>query len=588
MRIRFWLVRRASAILLMFLPLAASGCGRDDAEGATPAEGSWNPQGLTAVSGVPVSGIRPLIQQRMSAAAPAPLKADQWRRAQRLYQRFGTGPLWFGENGLDHDRVAALMSALVNAHTDALRLERYPLNELSTKLVQVADAGKPTAEQVAEADVLLTATYAALGKDLLTGQVEPRSVSKEWHIDPQEEQVDSALTRALREEPLNRSIGRMRPQDDDYLALRRELVRYRQFAAEGGFARVPAGKALKPGDTDSAARLTALRRRMEAEGLLASAGGAKQPNVSTSQKAVPTEGRGAPTTYDAQLAGAVAAYQARHGIVADSVLGEGTVASMNTPAGYRVGQIAANLERYRWLPRQFGSRYILVNVPAFRLEAYDQGKKALEMKVIVGEEFEGRITPVFSDSMEYVVFRPYWLVTDDIASKELLPKIQADPGYLAAGNYEFYQGEGKTRIRQKPGPENSLGLVKFIFPNDYNIYLHDTPDQELFKEDVRAFSHGCIRVEKPDQLANYVLGWPPEKIREAMHEGPDDKRTTLPRKIPVYIAYFTAYTRNGQPHFANDLYRRDDPLIAAIGSGASPDPQMLKALDSLRRFVAEE
>jgi len=289
--------------------------------------------------------------------------------------------------------------------------------------------------------------------------------------------------------------------------------------------------------------------------------------------------------YDPQLDGAVGEYQARHGIVADSVLGAETVASLNTPPGYRVGQIAANLERFRWLPRSFGSRYILVNVPAFRLEAFDGGKKTLEMKVIVGEEFEDRATPVFSDSMEYVVFRPYWLVTPDIQAKELAPKIAADPSLLQAGNYEFYQAEGQQRIRQKPGPKNSLGLVKFMFPNDFNIYLHDTPEDRLFQEDVRAFSHGCIRLEKPEQLAHFVLGWSQERIQQAMNQEPNDKRVNLPRKIPVYIAYFTAYMRDGRPFFGNDLYKRDDALIRAIGPGAAPRPETQKALDQLRRFV---
>jgi murein L,D-transpeptidase YcbB/YkuD len=190
--------------------------------------------------------------------------------------------------------------------------------------------------------------------------------------------------------------------------------------------------------------------------------------------------------------------------------------------------------------------------------------------------------------MEYVVFRPYWLVTPDIAEKELFPKFGSDPGALAAGNYEIYQAQGQRRIRQKPGPKNSLGLIKFMFPNDFNIYLHDTPNDELFREDVRAFSHGCIRLEKPEALAQAVLGWDQARVQQAMNSGPDDHRVNLPKKIPVYIGYFTTYMRNGRLFFGNDLYKRDDDLIREVAAGAVPqDPQLVSALESLRRYVAE-
>ena len=217
--------------------------------------------------------------------------------------------------------------------------------------------------------------------------------------------------------------------------------------------------------------------------------------------------------------------------------------------------------------------------------AFDNGQKAIEMKVIVGQEFEGRSTPVFSDSMETVVFRPYWLVTPTIQAKELEPKIAADPGYLSRGNYEYYSEGGKQRIRQKPGEKNSLGLVKFLFPNDFNIYLHDTPQDELFEKDVRAFSHGCIRLEKPAEFAQWVLGWDAARVQQAMNSGPDDKGVRLPRKLPVYIAYFTAYQRDGRLHWGNDVYDRDATLAQAVAQGAVPSAQAVRAIDGLRKLV---
>jgi L,D-transpeptidase YcbB len=289
--------------------------------------------------------------------------------------------------------------------------------------------------------------------------------------------------------------------------------------------------------------------------------------------------------FDDGLASAVAQFQARHGINVDSALGKETLDALNVPAEYRLGQIAANLERHRWLPRSLGARYIYVNVPAFQLEAFDKGEPVLEMKVIVGQEYEDKATPVFSDSMETVVFRPYWNVTPDIQAKEIEPKLASDPGYLAENDMEYWNDGGARRIRQRPGPKNSLGFVKFLFPNDFNIYLHDTPNHELFGKDVRAFSHGCIRVEKPAELAQWVLGWDASRVEQAMREGDDNQSVKLPKKIPVYITYGTAYLRDGQLYFGNDLYHRDDALVKAMALGALVSPRGVAEIEELKKIA---
>ena len=267
------------------------------------------------------------------------------------------------------------------------------------------------------------------------------------------------------------------------------------------------------------------------------------------------------------------------------MLGKETLDAMNVSPQYRLAQIAANLERHRWMPRSLGSRYVMVNVPQFHLEAFDSGQKTLEMKVIVGKDYEDKATPVFSDSMEYVVFRPFWNVTPDIAEKEIFPKEQSSPGYLAANNMEIYMDHGRRAVRQRPGPKNSLGLVKFIFPNDYNIYLHDTPNGELFEKDIRAFSHGCIRVEKPAELAQWALGWPEDRVREAMQSGKDNQQVNLPKKIPVYIVYYTTYVSDGKLYFGNDLYDRDSKLVAEVESAATLSPDVIQARDALRALA---
>jgi murein L,D-transpeptidase YcbB/YkuD len=209
------------------------------------------------------------------------------------------------------------------------------------------------------------------------------------------------------------------------------------------------------------------------------------------------------------------------------------------------------------------------------------------MKVIVGADYKDRTTPVFSDRMEYVVFRPYWNVTPDIQEKELDPKIAKEPGFMERNSYEYWKDGGVTRIRQKPGPKNSLGLVKFLFPNSFNIYLHDTPDDELFEKDVRAFSHGCIRLEKPAELAQWVLGWPADSVEGAMNKEPNNKTVKLPVAIPVYIVYFTTFIGDDGLQFGNDLYSRDGELVAAVRGGAMPSDEAVEAARALRQIARQ-
>jgi murein L,D-transpeptidase YcbB/YkuD len=560
---------RAARFLLLPLALLVA-CSSDSKGKHDSASGDvsapWSPANLTAVNGVPIAELRSAVATRLDGKRPDAVSEESWMHTQALYKRLGQTPLWLVADGLAKDRAGAVVNTALHASDDGLRIDDYPIAGLANALTALRRSEKPTAEQYAEADVLLTATYAALGEDFLTGQVDPKSVSQSWHIDPQDENVDSALVRTLTKLPLDKSIAAMRPQDPEYAALQKELVHYRAIVNKGGFPAVPAGKSLSRGDHDSPQRLAALRARLAAEGI----------NVPADSAAA--------GVFDAGLAAGVAQFQAHHGIAVDSGLGSETLNSLNVPAAYRLGQIAANLERDRWMPRSLGSRYIIVNVPAFRLDAYENGQKALDMKVIVGEEYEDKATPVFADSMETVVFRPYWNITPDIQARETQPKIAANPGYMAANNLEYWKDGGVTRIRQKPGPENSLGLVKFLFPNDFNIYLHDTPEKELFDKDVRAFSHGCIRVEKPVELAEWVLGWDEGKVREA-EQGKDNNSVKLPHKLPVYIEYGTAYVKDGQLYFGNDLYHRDDDLVKAVADGALPSPRAVQALEALKRIA---
>ena len=556
------------------LVAALAGCDRKHTEVSTgEVTESWEPAKGEAIKGVPKATVTAAIQARVARKREPEVTRAHWQHVDAVYARYAATPLWMDDDGIS-PRAAELVAVLEHAPTEGLRLDTYPLARLRDAL-KAANARGATAEQIADADVLLTATYVALAEDMLTGQIDPKSVSQGWHIDPEELDVDSALVRTIRMEPLSRAIVQLRPMTEDYDALRRELARYRQIAVQGGWPKVPEGGKLKPGDTASVARMEALLARLKAEGYVAADRGLttapEQP-----ERAV----------YDSALAGAVAEYQRRHSIGVDSILGGETLQSLNLSATYRVGQLAANLERHRWLPRTLGGTHIFVNVPAFRLDVVEDGEQAMSMKVVVGSEYDDRATPAFADSMSYIEFSPYWNVPKEIAEKELWPKIRADPSYLSRNNYEIVtEKNGEQRIRQLPGPKNALGHVKFMFPNSFNIYLHDTPEDALFEKDVRAASHGCIRLERPVDLARWVLRdkpeWTDERMRSAMSQS-KPRVVGLATKVPVYIVYFTTFTRDGQLHFGNDLYDRDGALVKAVFDALTPSEQVRAELAELR------
>lgn len=344
-----------------------------------------------------------------------------------------------------------------------------------------------------------------------------------------------------------------------YQRLRAATERYRQIADDGGWPDISAGELLQEGDTS--ARVIPLRERLAVTGDLSA----------------PVFGDSA---YDNAVAEAVLAFQRRHGLTEDGVLGPETRGALNVSAREKVRQMERNLRRWESLPEDLGDRYVLVNIPEFRVRAYRQDDEEFSMRIIVGAEYDSRATPLFSDRMEYVVFRPYWNIPASIATDEILPEARQDRSYLTRNGYQIVShyapdarvydvhstdldrvASGELRLRQKPGPQNALGLVKFMFPNEYAVYLHGTPHQHLFEEGERAFSHGCIRVEHPDELAEFVLsrqgGWTPERIDEAMQAG-ERQQVDLEETFPVYILYFTVFVdEDGTVGFFKDLYGHD-------------------------------
>jgi murein L,D-transpeptidase YcbB/YkuD len=382
-------------------------------------------------------------------------------------------------------------------------------------------------------------------------------------------------------------IEPLRPRQREYKEMVEALKEYREIQAKGGWPTVPSNRTLARGSEGAAVH--ALRKRLDATGDLGRAG----------RKSM----------YDDDVAAAVARFQERHGIPVDSAAGPSTLEALNVPVEARIRQIELNLERYRWLPSDFGKRYILVNIPDYRLYAYDGGKEALTMRVIVGDEY-GNATPVFADSMTYLVFRPLWDMPRRILVDEVIPKVRDDIYYLAKHGYEVVDTarneviadpsaidwseldttEMHFRVRQKAGIGNALGNVKFMFPNQFSIYLHDTPADHLFDRSRRTLSHGCVRVEDPVKLAGYVLDhqgdWSEQKIQEAIAPPKAGETVTpitvdLKQPVPVYLVYLTAFVRDGILHFRDDPYGKDSRVVRPMGKPAPLDRSECEQLEEL-------
>jgi murein L,D-transpeptidase YcbB/YkuD len=428
-------------------------------------------------------------------------------------------------------------------------------------------------------DLALTVSAMRLVSDLHNGRVHLRRVAVELNPKPTPFDPAAVVASLAHAQDVASVVASMEPPFAAYRRTEAALANYLPLAAadDGGKLPVPSKPIATRGTYAGAARL---RRLLKLLGDLSA--GAPAPADSQA--------------YDEALAQAVRAFQRRHGLTPDGRLDATTVAELNVPISWRVRQLQLTLERWRWVPRQFAYPPIVVNIPEFRLRALDGNfKVALSMNVIVGRAYHSR-TPVFGGQMEYVIFRPYWNVPVGIARAELARDIAKDSRYLEKHNFEITTptGEVVTRtaaddamvlrlrrgellIRQRPGPTNSLGLVKFVLPNDHDVYLHDTPAQALFSRARRDFSHGCIRLEHPDTLAVWVLrevpGWDLNRVEAAMQSGPDNRRVPLAHPIPILIVYGTATVEeNGEVHFYQDVYGHDAALDRMLAKG-SPYPR---------------
>jgi murein L,D-transpeptidase YcbB/YkuD len=524
------------------------------------------------------------IRKRVSAEAPSSEGGASWDLIRQVYRDREERPLW-SRRGRPLARAKDLVTSICRAGKEGFRPADYDVEGLRQAALALESKQEPGPDDIAALDIRLTGMMLAFAKDLLAGRLDPRAVDDGWYLRSRRSSIDSTLRAALQDDDFPDMLESLGPRQKEYQNLVEALAEYRELLRDGGWKSVPPGKALERGDRG--ARVAALRERLRASG-----------DLDAPKNAEPV--------FDDEVAGAVARFQARHGLAPDSSVGGATLSALNVPVERRIRQIELNLDRYRWLPDEFADRYILVNIPDFRLRAYDGSRESFEQRVIVGDEYQNA-TPVFADSMTYLVFRPEWNVPSSILVNEMLPKLQDDIYDLAGHGFEVVDTEADTlvrdpssidwddedtvdlryRVRQRSGENNSLGLVKFMFPNRFNIYLHDTPARKLFDRPVRTLSHGCVRVENPVQLADFVLdgqdGWDEGKIRAAMEDSSGARGRTVPleRPVPVYLLYLTAFMRDDELHFRNDPYGKDRRAFARLGKPLLEEPPICEELGRL-------
>jgi murein L,D-transpeptidase YcbB/YkuD len=484
-----------------------------------------------------------------------------WTDTRAFYEARGQTLAWVGTRGPDTRTLLALDAVhAAEAHgLDAADYGETRLREAHAALQQDSGDEKARANQLAVFDVELTTALLTLGRDVATGRLTPDVVDVRWKTTREAPAYVTALQHAAQGDP-RQFLDAVQPRHPEYRALVGALAALRGQEATG-WPQVPR-VSLKLGQWNRAVVL--LRQRLRAAGHL------RETAVMNSPE------------FDDDVEAGVKAFQEHVALPPTGKLDRATLDKLNVPLAARIAQVAINLERWRWLPDDLGARHFLVNVPYFHLIAREEGKPVLDIRVVVGKR--GNETPLFSDEMETVVFSPYWNIPETIALEETTPAVARDPEYLSRNNMEIVDRRGRVvsldsvpwgdemalrgfRFRQRPGSDNALGFVKFLFPNEHSVYLHDTPADALFRRIGRAFSHGCIRVEEPEVLARYVLRdqpeWTADAIHAAMRAG-EERHVKLTAPLPIHIIYMTAWVdEGGGLHYQNDIYGYDARQLQA-------------------------
>ena len=507
----------------------------------------------------------------------------------RLYDAETFAPLWVNVAGKPTMAARDAIAAMQSAQEDGLDALDYSAGGLDSIAGRIDSTAVPDPAMVGRFDLALSTAFLRYVGDLHGGRIDPRRIGFKLDLPVDRHDVPAMVRTALADGTIPQLVLTQRSPLIQYERVKAALGQYRELA-DSAWPPVPeVTGTIKPGASWSG--VAALTRKLTLSGDLSDPGA--PPDTAQDQGSVPVQPVTGTGRYSGELVAGVKRFQERHGLAGDGVIGPATVAALNVPITHRVAQLELTLERLRWIPDLSGERFIVVNIPTFHLWAWDslntEGTPSLDMDVIVGSKALNTQTPVFAEQMRYVIFRPYWNVPPSILKSEVLPEIAESAAYLTQNDMEIVQGQGddarpvawskdnlellengQLRVRQRPGPRNSLGLVKFMFPNDENVYLHSTPAQELFARNRRDFSHGCVRVERPVDLALWVLGdtvtWSRERIIETMQEG-KPTRVNLPRPIPVILFYTTAIAGpDGSIQFFEDIYGHDELLLQALST----------------------
>jgi L,D-transpeptidase YcbB len=492
-----------------------------------------------------------------------------------FYMKRGYVPAW-SKDGMPLSDIESMLKIIRNAHLQGLQPQDYHLGAIETALADLRPTSQQndalTADRIVDLDLLLTDAFLLYGSHMLEGRINPNRLHPStWVANQRSADMTEALEEALNTHRIERTLAGFEPQYVGYERLKQALAQYRAVAAKGGWPTIPGGNQvrLKKGDRNRLVALLSLRLMLSGDLDVINGGDG---------------GR-----FDHTLEEAVIAFQRRHGLKADGVVRQETLKALNVPVEKRIRQIELNLERWRWFPQDLGTRYILVNIPDYTLEVVNENRIVMDMRIIVGKRtIRNKVdphTPVFSGRMTHLEINPYWNVPYSIATREILPELKKDPLYLSKKNMFLFSGKGKIdpttvdwtkiheknfkyQIRQDPGAFNALSRIKFLFPNRFDVYLHDTPTRNLFKSSERDFSHGCMRIEKPVDLAVYLLNdpaeWSENKVLSTIRKG-RNRPVYLPEPIDIHVQYWTAWVDGGgQVQFRDDVYRYDPMLELAL------------------------
>jgi murein L,D-transpeptidase YcbB/YkuD len=529
--------------------------------------------------------------EKLNITETGPDRASIIRHLRRFYESMGYRQAWTNKQA-----IARLIEVIDDSANDGLLPSDYHIDEIRSFYANPSDS--PALR--ARADLLMTDAVFTLMSHMRSGKVYARSIEPDWNIEPKVPGAgyDRTLMSAVMGSRFPELIRSLRPESKEYSLLRKGLIRMKEIAASGGWRSVPAGRVIdKVGVVDP--RIPAIRARLVVSGDFVTP--ASAPSVDPARDAsAPKDSSAAADSlsaapsdsdqvYGQDLFDAVMAFQKRHGLDTDGVIGNETVKAMNVPVSQRIDQIRINLERYRWFMNSRGSNYVMVNIPSFTVDLVQNNTPKWHSRVIVGKP--DTQTPVFRAEMQYIILNPCWVIPSGILVKDkIITSIMKDQSYLSKKNLAIVDNAGHVlspfsvdwgryvnggfpyRLVQASGDEGSLGRIKFMMPNRFTVYMHDTPSKELFEKSRRAFSHGCVRVDKPLDLAEIVLQdrvkWNRNRIQEAIDT--DRTRTVnLPKNIPVYILYHTSFADGEQVEFRTDVYERDARLLKVLQSPAS-------------------